>query len=809
MGFRRSLIAVVGDALLVGEQRRFSTSTLEQDVFESLLKRKQKKLCVLSVSSLAEIPLLVEGRWVTEASILSMDSQHLVVCGDRRVRLTKVKGEKNPYFGMFQEVETSGPAAASRLDVVVDAEEKQAPVTPPIQAEKSSLTNSPTHDIDLEQALANRPLLKRLGELLYVTGEHPLSLSEDEEQQLHQIGFQLLRLFASPSQIQSLQNLPLVDAIAILIKELQAVQTRDSVDSSIEELHNTFSQTAVLSEQARNELWNRMIELQKKYGLYSSFQSSTKGSRRDPLDRLAHRLEQARLPPAAKEVVERELDMLAGMSTTNSDYQSYTEHLEHIARIPWHTTPRPKPSLSSLEETLHSEHMGLHEAKQRLLEHLAVWLHQGEARGTVLCLVGPPGTGKTSFARSIAKALGREFVRIALGGVHDESEIRGHRLSFRAAAPGRIIRALQQAKSNDPLILLDEIDKLGNASRSPMAAMLEVLDPEQHHEFVDNYIGVPCDLSNVFFLCTANDLSSMPHTLRDRFDLIELEGYSFREKIQMSQQYLLPRMAKEHALAEPLPLTQEEITFLLEHYTREPGVRELSRLLSRLHRYLILQAARAEQVFEPKTLPPFDEELLQKILGPSRYKRKPLTQSLRPGVVLGLGVQNHTGSILRFEAGFLAGAPSLQLTGRMGEVMQEAVKMGLAHLKLFSSMYELDAAQLDGRFFLHAPEAAVPKDGPSAGVAICLAMLSAITHRPLRADLAVTAELSLHGEVLPVGGLRAKLLAAERQGLQHVILSTENQQHITDELASLRLQLHWCAHMRDVLPIAFASTSTP
>ncbi|MEO1266466.1 MAG: S16 family serine protease, partial [Myxococcota bacterium] len=472
---------------------------------------------------------------------------------------------------------------------------------------------------------------------------------------------------------------------------------------------------------------------------------------------------------------------------------------------------RGRPAITSVEQTLDAGHHGLEEPKRRILEYLAVRRLGGRATQTVLCLVGPPGTGKTSLARAIAEALGRPFVRIALGGMHDESELRGHRLSFIAAAPGRILEGVARAGSMNAVVLLDELDKVdARGNRSPVGALLEILDPEQSGSFRDNYLGFGYDLSHLFFICTANLLHPIPEPLRDRLELIELDGYTLRQKRTIAHQHLLPSLADDHGLPHPLELPDGLLTVLIERHTREAGVRQLRRALAGLHRDRALKLARALDTDSPHpdaialaTAPLTAADLTQR-LGSPKHRPPSRRDALLAGVATGLSVHGHTGGDLCFfEAVWLPGSRDdlLRMTGRLGDVMREAAWNALALLRTLdtgdtpifdhSTLPDPIARDLHtGTFHLHVPEASTPKDGPSAGVAIFFALLSALRSAPLRSDIAMTGELNLSGEVMAVGGIRAKLLAAERAGIGTVFIPHDNRDDVPDDLTLEVVPIH-------------------
>jgi ATP-dependent Lon protease len=497
----------------------------------------------------------------------------------------------------------------------------------------------------------------------------------------------------------------------------------------------------------------------------------------DDVVRLTRKLQQAGLPKAVRrELVKSRLKSLKMARHDSTDYATQVRNLELTARLSWHPTPRPPVDLARVRSELDRAHHGMHKSKRRIEEWVSIRALGGEARSTILCLAGPPGTGKTTIARAIAEALGRPFCRVAVGGMHDECELRGHRMSFHAAAPGRIIEEVARSGAMDPVLLLDEIDKLGtDTGRSPAAALMEILDPEQHVAFQDNFLALPYDLSRVMFVCTANEIERVRGPLRDRLEVIEIEGYSVQEKLPIARTHILPALARELGLLAVPDVDDAVLRALIEGYTRESGVRALRRVLASLLRDRVHALASAGVLAGDPQPPPAPLTLddLHRVLGAPRASVRVVPERLPIGACLGLSVGADGGAPMRLEVGRQpASRPGgeLILTGQLGEVMRESVRTVLAHLRLCAAQYQVNPAEVVGDWFVHAPEAAVPKDGPSAGVALLVAMVSALRGVAVPADTAITGEMSLHGDILPVGGVRAKCLAAERAGLARVFL---------------------------------------
>ncbi|MBL8678776.1 MAG: AAA family ATPase [Myxococcales bacterium] len=523
----------------------------------------------------------------------------------------------------------------------------------------------------------------------------------------------------------------------------------------------------------RAQLYAQVVEIERRLDVFDPSVPYEEG---DDAVRLTRKLQQAGLPKSVRELVKSRLKSMKLSRHDSSDYATQVRNLELTAKLHWHPTPRPPVDLGRVREALDRAHHGMQKSKRRIEEWVSVRALGGEARSTVLCLAGPPGTGKTTIARAIAEALGRPFGRVAVGGMHDECELRGHRMSFHAAAPGRIIEEVARSGAMDPVLLLDEIDKIGtDTSRSPSAALMEILDPEQHTHFQDNFLSLPYDLSRVLFLCTANEIDKVRGPLRDRLEVIEIEGYSSGEKCAIARAHLLPNIAKELGLTSEPPASDAVLLDLIEGYTREGGVRSLRRALSALLRDRAFALARSG-VREGDPQPPqgaLTIEDTRRVLGAPRASIKSVPSELPVGASVGLSVSGDGGSPLLIEAGRLpASKPGgeLSLTGHLGDVMRESARTALSHLRLYASAYGHESADVSGDWFVHVPEAAVPKDGPSAGVALFVAMLSALDGVAAPADVAMTGELSLHGAVLAVGGVRAKCLAAERAAMRKVLV---------------------------------------
>jgi ATP-dependent Lon protease len=504
---------------------------------------------------------------------------------------------------------------------------------------------------------------------------------------------------------------------------------------------------------------------------------------------LWQRIEAAGPPPAVLEEARRELGRLVEMHPSSAEYSIVRTYLDWIAALPWSKTSVDRLDLRRARKVLDADHYDLEKVKDRILEYLAVRKLKRDMKGPILCLVGPPGTGKTSLGRSIARALGREFIRVSLGGVHDEAEIRGHRRTYVAALPGRVIQGIRKAGTNNPVFVLDEVDKLGADFRGdPASALLEVLDPEQNSTFRDHYLDVEFDLSKVLFLATANVLDTIPHPLLDRMEVLELPGYSEEEKLLIARRFILPKQLEAHGLAaDSLALDDDAIRRVIADYTREAGLRNLEREVATVCRKVARRVAEGR-----KGATRIAASDLAAYLGPPRYYREIADRTGSPGVATGLAWTPAGGEILFVEATGVPGRGGLTLTGLLGESMKESARAALSYLRARAEALGLDPRRLARTdVHIHVPAGAVPKDGPSAGVAIAAALLSLFRERPIGSELAMTGELTLTGRVLPVGGVREKVLAARRAGIRRVLIPDHNAKDLKDLPPEVRADLQF------------------
>jgi ATP-dependent Lon protease len=492
------------------------------------------------------------------------------------------------------------------------------------------------------------------------------------------------------------------------------------------------------------------------------------------------------------------------MPAAAAEYTVARTYIDWLVAVPWQARTEESIDLARAKAVLDDEHSGLDRAKDRILEYLAVRKLKPDVKGPILCFVGPPGVGKTSLARSIATAIGRKFVRVSLGGMRDEAEIRGHRRTYIGALPGQIIQGLRRAESRNPVFILDEIDKLGADFRGdPASALLEVLDPEQNHAFRDHYLDVPFDLSEVLFITTANVLDTIPPPLRDRMEVLELVGYTEEEKVVIAREHLVERQVVNHGLEiGEVTFSDEAIRHIVRGYTREAGVRNLERDLGAICRKIARRKAEGQAGAVVVT-----PVVIEDMLGAPRHIEEELRDRTRdPGVAIGLAWTVVGGDVLFIEASRMAGAHALTLTGQLGDVMKESARIALSWFRAHAARYGVDPAfYKDAEIHLHVPSGAIPKDGPSAGITMVTALASALSGRPVRPDLAMTGEITLSGRVLPVGGIKEKVLAARRAGIQDVILPRQNEKNVREDLTDeLRkgLVVHYVEEMDEVLALA-------
>jgi len=567
--------------------------------------------------------------------------------------------------------------------------------------------------------------------------------------------------------------------------ELRLLELKDQIESKVR---------GDLEKQQRDYYLNQQLKtIQDELG---------QNPQEEVLSKLEQRAKKKKWPETVKEAFNKELKKARRVNPQVAEYSVLMNYLELMLDLPWETYTKDNFNLAKVRQILDKDHYGLEKVKDRILEHLAVLKLKGDMKAPIICLVGPPGVGKTSLGRSIATALKRKFIRMSLGGLHDESEIRGHRKTYIGAMPGRIIQSLKKAQSSNPVFILDEIDKVGKDFRGdPSSALLEVLDPEQNSTFHDNYLDLEYDLSKVMFIATANSLSTIQPALLDRMEIIEISGYSSEEKVEIAKQHLIPQQRKEHGLeAKDVRLKTETIAHIIGSYTRESGVRSLNRQIAGVMRGIAKKVAMEEPY--STTIKPSE---LKSLLGPTRYSADQYTEQQGPGVAIGLAWTQVGGDILFIEAGLSKGKGKLTLTGNLGDVMKESATTALSYIKSNSEALGISQEILESHdIHIHVPEGAIPKDGPSAGITMLTTLVSALNKRPVKSHLAMTGEITLRGKVLPVGGIKEKILAAKRAGIKDIILCEDNRKHVEEINAEYidGLQFHYVTKMREVLDIA-------
>jgi ATP-dependent Lon protease len=719
------------------------------------------------------------GTLATVHKIVRMPNQSRFVFteGVERVRLVRYS-QTDPF--MVAEVETMD------AEQVEPSANMEALVRMVISQFQQIVSESPTLSDELRTIAAN---IEDPGRLVdFVASSLPFLTTENKQQLLETPGI--------PARLELLNT--------HLAKEIEVQQLRAKIQNEVQDQVQQSQRDYYLREQ--------MKAIQKELG------EQDEGQRE--IEDLRKKIDDAGMPEEVKKEALKELTRLSRMSPMAADYSLTRNYIEWLAVLPWSKSSGSKIDINKAREILDQDHYELKKVKDRILDYLSVLELKPDMKGPILCFVGPPGVGKTSLGRSIARALGRKFQRISLGGMHDEAEIRGHRRTYIGALPGQIIQSIRRAETNDPVIMLDEIDKLGRDFRGdPASALLETLDPEQNNTFRDNYLDVPFDLSKVLFICTANMLDTVPPPLLDRMELIPLQGYSEEEKVHIANRYLIPRQIKENGITvEQIEFPEDSVRHIIRHYTREAGVRKLEQVVGTVCRK---EARRIVEGKKEKLV--VTREILKEFLGniQVRVDTEIAERVKRPGVAVGLAWTPAGGDILFIEANRMKGKGSFTMTGQIGEVMQESMQAALTWVRSNAGMLGLAedfTREID--LHIHVPAGAIPKDGPSAGVTMATVLASLLTDTPVRPLTAMTGEITLSGNVLPVGGIKEKFLAARRAGVETIILPADNRQDVEEDLTPELMQgvtVHYARHIEDVLavalpmfkaqPVAVASTS--
>ena len=574
--------------------------------------------------------------------------------------------------------------------------------------------------------------------------------------------------------------------LQFLSRQLEVLKVREKINTQVQEEMGRNQREYVLRQQLK-AIKEELGELDESGG---------------DLEEFKEKIAEAKMPAETEKTALKQYERLKVMQPSSAEYTVTRTYLEWLVELPWSISTEDKLNIQEARDILNADHYDLEKVKKRILEYLAVRKLKADKKGPILCLLGPPGVGKTSLGRSIAKAMGRKFVRISLGGVRDEAEIRGHRRTYVGSLPGRIIQSLKKAGTNNPIFMLDEIDKLGHDFRGdPASALLEVLDPEQNFSFSDHYLEVPFDLSHVMFLATANVIDPVPPALKDRLEILELPGYTRDEKRNIARQFLVPKQLEEHGLkAENIEVTDSAVAEVIDSYTREAGVRNLEREVGSVARGVAVKVAEGATnkfVIEGKDIPDY--------LGPQRYMSEVAERTAEPGVATGLAWTPVGGDILFIEATKMPGKGSLVLTGQLGDVMKESAQAALSFVRSKAKWLGVDENFLEKTdIHVHIPAGAIPKDGPSAGVTMFTALISMLTGKPIRSDVAMTGEITLRGNVLPVGGIKEKILAAHRAGIKRIIMPERNEKDMVDvpEQAKKEMEFFFIKKMDELLPLA-------
>ncbi len=704
------------------------------------------------------------GTLATVHKVVRMPNQSRFVFteGVSRVRLVRFV-QSEPF--MVAEVETLEDATPAPTP------EFEALVRNVVAQFQQIVTESPTLSDELRTIAANIDEPARLVD--FVASSLPFLTTDDKQ-----------NLLETPGTADRLERLN-----QLLAKEIEVQQLRAKIQNEVQDQVQQSQRDYYLREQ--------MKAIQKELGEQDDGQRDT--------EELREKIEAAGMPEDVKKEALKEMSRLQRMSPMAADYSLTRNYIEWLALLPWTKSSGSKIDISKAKDILDEDHYELKKVKDRILDYLSVLELKPDMKGPILCFVGPPGVGKTSLGRSIARALGRKFQRISLGGMHDEAELRGHRRTYIGALPGQIIQSIRRAETNDPVIMLDEVDKLGRDFRGdPASALLEILDPAQNNTFRDNYLDVPFDLSKVLFICTANMLDTVPAPLIDRMEIIPLQGYSEEEKVHIASRYLIPRQIKENGItAEQIEFPEAAVRQVIRHYTREAGVRKLEQTIGTACRK---QARRVVEGHTEKLV--VTKEILKEFLGgiQVRVETEVAERVKRPGVAVGLAWTPAGGDILFIEANKMKGKGGFTMTGQIGEVMQESMQAALTWVR--SNAVRLGLAEdfnKDLDLHIHVPAGAIPKDGPSAGVTMATVLASLLTDTPVRPLTAMTGEITLSGNVLPVGGIKEKFLAARRAGVENIILPAENRQSVEEDLTPEMMEgvtVHYASEIEDVLAVA-------
>jgi ATP-dependent Lon protease len=743
--------------LVVGREKsiRLIDDALKGDHIIGVVTQKDAQIEDPTPADLHEIGV---AALITKMIRMQDGTLRVIVQGLTRIRIRELIAQE-PYFKARVRVLYEDYTPSVELDALMgqakELFEKLAEMVPHISSDLVNVVRNIDHP----------------GRLTDVIAHSLRSVTTDEKQEI-------LELVETRARLERI--------IYILKKEISIIEVRQKIQS---EVKNEIDRT-------QREYWLReqLKAIQKELGEYDDRQTE--------IEEFKEKIENAKMPEEVRKVAEKELKRLQKMHPASAEYIVSRTYLEWLTELPWSVETEDNLDVKHAAQVLDEDHYDLEQVKKRILEYLAVRQLKQDMKGPILCFVGPPGVGKTSLGRSIARALGRKFIRISLGGVHDEAEIRGHRRTYVGALPGRIIQGIRRAGTRNPVFILDEIDKLGVDFRGdPAAALLEVLDPEQNFSFSDHYLEVPFDLSKVMFICTANVTHTIPPPLLDRMEVIELPGYTDDEKLHIARGFLIPKQLDNHGLKpEQLEFTDEALLTIINSYTREAGVRNLERQIANIARAVakrIVEGTLEKEVVTPDNVATY--------LGPPKFFPESAERTAKPGVATGLAWTPTGGDIIFIEATRMPGKGNLLLTGSLGDVMKESAQAALSYIRSKATQYGIDPdVFLNHDIHIHIPSGAIPKDGPSAGITIFIALLSLLTGKNVRPDVAMTGEITLRGVVLPIGGVKEKILAAKRAGIRHVILPERNKADLDEIPAHIKegLEFHFVKEVDEAVAVA-------
>ncbi|MDB4964810.1 MAG: ATP-dependent protease La [Myxococcales bacterium] len=688
---------------------------------------------------------------------LAKDNFSVILQGVSRIRIAEYQ-QQEPFIIARVQAIPDPTTADVELDALVmnlkDIAKRVIKLMPELPKEASALVDSVTEPGQLADLITSN-----------------LDIQVDEKQDV-------LETFDLKARMRTV--------LQFLSRQLEVLKVREKINTQVQEEMGRNQREYVLRQQLK-AIKEELGELDEAGG---------------DLDEFKEKVQEAKMPPETEKVAMKQLERLKVMQPSSAEYTVTRTYLEWLVELPWSIETEDKLDIQEARDILNADHYDLEKVKKRILEYLAVRKLKSDKKGPILCLLGPPGVGKTSLGRSIAKAMGRKFVRISLGGVRDEAEIRGHRRTYVGSLPGRIVQSLKKAGTKNPIFMLDEIDKLGHDFRGdPASALLEVLDPEQNNSFSDHYLEVPFDLSHVMFLATANVIDPVPAALKDRLEILELPGYTRDEKRNIARQFLVPKQLEEHGLKnEMIEVTDEAVAEVIDGYTREAGVRNLEREVGSIARGVAVKIAEGSTerwVVKADNVPEY--------LGPQKFMSEVAERTAEPGVATGLAWTPVGGDILFIEATRMPGKGSLVLTGQLGDVMKESAQAALSFVRAKAKWLGIEENFLDKTdIHVHIPAGAIPKDGPSAGVTMFTALASMLTGKPIRSDVAMTGEITLRGNVLPVGGIKEKILAAHRAGIKRVIMPDRNQKDMVDvpQQAKDEMEFFYVKKIDELLPLA-------